>query len=259
MRWRLLTKNDAKSYVNKWREMSEDEFSKLTSDWEKHINKENLSQDEIKLRFKLYRNYYLIKHQAKTQPNKRGSLYTQDLMFAIKMSEILKEFNFSVRDASNDDIWRFISVILIPDVVYDRWKEHDNPRKFNDERFWETTRRIWLKVLWWYVYLSFKNDLKFTERILADNNADEISQLVERAGRTGYRVQLYREIMYHYSLVTIEDKIKEKNLLSRILQLNIIWTGSIEPELIDGGLSNYVKSLFNYFGYLKEDNHGLTE
>jgi hypothetical protein len=65
--------------------------------------------------------------------------------------------------------------------------------------------------------------------------------------------------MYNYSLISVDDKIKEKNLLSRILQLNIIWVSTIEPELIDGGLQTYVKNLFNYFGYLKEKANETTK
>jgi hypothetical protein len=239
--------------------MSDEDFQKQISDWERHSNRELVDTDDIKIRIKLYQAYDLAKYRAKKMQSKRGLLYSQDLMFGIQMSKILKESGFTVRNASSDDIWRYISIMIIPDVVYDRWKDKSDQRKINDERFWETTRRIWLKVLWWYIYLSFRSDFDKTEKILEDNNADEISQLVERAGRTGYRVNLYREIMYNYSLISVDDKIKEKNLLSRILQLNIIWASTIEPELIDGGLQTYVKNLFDYFGYLKEKANETTK
>ena len=48
--------------------------------------------------------------------------YTFDLLFAIKLYEILGTNNtFCNRVASDDDIWRFLSIRVIPDIVHSRW------------------------------------------------------------------------------------------------------------------------------------------
>lgn len=65
--------------------------------------------------------------------------YTFDLLFAIKLYEILgTNNNFCNRVASDDDVWRFLSIRVIPDIVHSRWG-------MNETRY-ITSRRIWLKI-----------------------------------------------------------------------------------------------------------------
>ena len=88
------------------------------------------------------------------------------------------------------------------------------------------------------------------EQLHHSNNANEISQLVERAGSGGYRVELFREIIRYYDTnISQKKRIEEKNLLSRVLQLNIARSQIVEPDLVPGGVAEYVKSLFGYFGF----------
>ena len=64
--------------------------------------------------------------------------YDFDLLFAIRLYDILGlNNNFSNRAASNDEIWRFLSIRVIPDIVHSRWG-------MNEARYM-TSRRIWLK------------------------------------------------------------------------------------------------------------------
>ena len=39
----------------------------------------------------------------------------------------------------NDDLWRYVSIKIIPDIVHSRWG-------FNEDHFFKTSRRIWLKL-----------------------------------------------------------------------------------------------------------------
>ena len=101
--------------------------------------------------------------------------------------------------------------------------------------------------MWWYIYLSIQNedscDLKLTLKVLERNTTDEIVQLVERSGTAGYRVEVYREIMKYYS----EHRDKYDNSAFRkVMVLNTAKTKVVEPALIEGGVSEYVKELFNY-------------
>ena len=159
--------------------------------------------------------------------------YKFDILFGIKLYEILDEDNsFFNRYASNDDIWRYLSVKVLPDIVHARWE-------FNEAHFYKTSRRIWLKTTWWYIHLSWQNDSNMTYEILKNNSTDTILQLVERPG-IGYNIELYREIMKQYSLY--EDP--SRNLFRKVLKVNTAKLLTTSPELVNGGIKNYVSSLF---------------
>lgn len=158
--------------------------------------------------------------------------YTFDLLFAIKLYEILgTNNNFCNRVASDDAVWRFLSIRVIPDIVHSRWG-------MNETRY-ITSRRIWLKNIWWYIHLSWNGSSKRTYEILKNNTTDTIQQLVERPG-VGYYVSLYREIMFQYS--TINDP--SRFLFRKVLKLNTALLPVTYPELIPGGITEYVRYLF---------------
>lgn len=182
----------------------------------------------------------MIEIFEKVSEENEGS-YSLDFNFGLVMYDLLtKKYNFTLRQASDDGIWRFVSVCLVPDIVYIRWG-------MKEERFWKNPRRIWLKALWWYIHLSWQGNLEDTRKILTGNTSDEIVQLVERAGSGGYRTSLYRSIMKYYG--AIEKGPGKAGLFRKIMKLNTAKCAVIEPMLIDGGEERYVKGLFEYFGY----------
>ena len=71
------------------------------------------------------------------------------------------------------------------------------------------------KTIWWYVHLSWQNNINETYNILINNTTDTILQLVERPG-LGYNVELYRELMKQYN--NYEDS--SRNLFRTVLKLN---------------------------------------
>lgn len=159
--------------------------------------------------------------------------YKFDLLFGLKLYQILTEkIGFTNRVASNDDIWRYLSIIVIPDIVHSRWD-------FNEAHFYQTPRRIWLKTLWWYINLSWTGNEKDTYRILKENTTDTVLQIVERPG-IGYYTDTYREIMMQYA--KYEDT--SRNLFRRVLKLNTAKLVTTSPELVDGGIKKYVLDLF---------------
>lgn len=178
-----------------------------------------------------------LEHSGKT-----FSLYEYDLLFGINMYECLKEkYKISERQASQDGIWMFLSVEVIPDIVYLRWKG------LNENRFYKESRRIWLKTLWWYIHLSWQGSSIATLEILKDNSTDDVVQLVERSGNKGYRVELYREIMKNYSRISENEKGRKNQLFRKVMKLNTARTRVVEPSLTSGGEKQYVKELFDYF------------
>ncbi|RXH51501.1 hypothetical protein D6T70_11320 [Kurthia gibsonii] len=159
--------------------------------------------------------------------------YNFDLLFGLKLYEILNEsIGFSNRIATDDDVWRYLSVCIVPDIVHSRWS-------LNADHFYKTPRRIWLKTIWWYIHLSWQNDSKQTYEILKKNSTDTILQLVERPG-VGYYVEMYREIMLQYHRYGDSDR----DLFRNILKLNTARIMTTSPELVEGGVKQYVTELF---------------
>ena len=105
--------------------------------------------------------------------------------------------------------------------------------------FYQTSRRIWLKTIWWYIHLSWQNSIDETYKILIGNTTDTILQLVERPG-LGYNVELFREIMKQYANYSDSSR----NLFRTVLKLNTAKILTTSPELVDGGIEKYVDSLF---------------
>lgn len=160
--------------------------------------------------------------------------YKFDLLFALELYEILNnEFGFQNRTASNLEIWTYLSIKVIPDIVHARWG-------LNAEHFYKRANRIWLKTLWWYIHLSWRNNKEETYEILKDNSTDTILQLVERPS-LGYYIDLFREIMYQYYIEGSNDR----DLFRRVLKLNTARIMSITPEFVEGGIQQYVRELFN--------------
>ena len=154
-------------------------------------------------------------------------------------------------------MWIYLCVKVFPDLIHNRYPGHKLKtelgviqRNINEERFWKTRRRIYLKVLWWYVYLSLqfsedgREDLSKTYEVLKDNSTDEIVQIVERSGSAGYRVDVYRALMKYYA--DNRDRYDNKRF-RQVMVLNTAKTQIVEPLLMAGGIEEYIKELFEYF------------
>lgn len=171
---------------------------------------------------------------------KRNS-YNVDLLFGIRMFTTLNtKYGMNVRAASSDGVWRYLCVCVVPDLVKMRYGV-DHP-----DRFWKKSKRLWLRVIWWYIYLSWQGSEKETYEVLKDNSTDEILQLVDRCGRGGYRVNLYRAIMKKNSEYDLNTR-RQLELFRKMMKLNTARVQVIEPELVIGGCDAYVSELSYYF------------
>lgn len=174
--------------------------------------------------------------------------YELDLYFGVKLYSYFNMIKgFNMRLASNDDFWRYLSLKVIPDIVAQRWGVD------NASHYYERGTRIWLKSIWWYIHLSWQSDEESTIEILKNNTTDEILNLVERAGRHGYYLNVYRNIMYFFAKIPQERRYiategKSDRLFRRIMKLNTARCIVIEPPLYLGGEREYVKDLFNDLG-----------
>jgi len=102
--------------------------------------------------------------------------------------------------------------------------------------------------MWWYIHLSWQGTSEATYEILKNNTTDTISQLVERTGKNGYRVEMTRILMRKHYNVTKEMSAQQRMLLFRkVSKLTTARTKLIEPAFVVGGLESYVKDLYGYF------------
>ena len=75
---------------------------------------QTLRNDFVNIQDKVFEEYSLDSLE------KQG--YLLDLSFGIEMYQLLNsKYDFSQRDASNDEVWRFLLLEIIPDLVYIRW------------------------------------------------------------------------------------------------------------------------------------------
>lgn len=172
--------------------------------------------------------------------SQKNNSYQLDLHFGIKMYETLNnKYGMNMRLASTAGIWRYLSVCVVPDLVEKRYGI-DHP-----DRFWKKPKRLWLRVLWWYIYLSWQGTEQQTISILKDNSTDEILQLVDRCGRGGYRVELYRALMKKNGELDPVER-RRKELFRKMMVLNTARVQVVEPALTERGEEGYVDSLCDY-------------
>lgn len=231
-----LTKSQAKQFVNEVDNLSAAAFEDLATKWG-HRDVSDYSFEYEELRNKIVAVYGAAKQS--------GNGYEIDLRVGLAL---YKEFNiengFTVVMANDDDIWRYLSCKVFPDITYERYP---NPEKeirekdghLNHKRFYSHTRRIWLKTLWWYVFLAWQGNEKDTYKVLKDYGTDTISDFIERTGQ-GYRLVLYRRLMYAYSHV----ENKSSDLFNRIQKQNLVNCRTIEPVLVKNAEKGYVETLF---------------
>lgn len=167
--------------------------------------------------------------------------YTLDLRMGIKIYELLNPRNgFTNVQANDDDIWRYISVCVMPDITYLRYpKPEQGSLRINQKRFYSHTRRIWLKTLWWYVHLGWQGTSEKTFEVLKNNGTNIISHFIERPGK-GYRPKLFRSMMYVYSTLPTQ----KDTIFRAAAKMNLAKCVTVEPALTVGGEDAYTAELF---------------
>lgn len=166
---------------------------------------------------------------------KRNQRYIFDLEFGLEFYKLIKS-EVDNRDIYTDDKWMYLSINVIPDIIHPRWG-------LDPVRYYQMSRRIYLKQIWWYIHLGWSQDTKSTYEILKTNSTDTIQALVERPG-LGYNIELYREIMKFYATIEDMPQNEKRALLRRVMVLNTARTKTTAPELVNGGIEGYVKKLF---------------
>jgi len=175
--------------------------------------------------------------------------YNLDVHFGMELYLYLKDQKwFNLRTASDDGFWRYLSINVLPDIVAERWSFD------NEERYWKRPARIWLRAIWWNIHYSWSIDENVTIKMLESQhfNTDTVMNLVERTGRKGIEIEVYRSIVLQYSKLSIEDirtyarsKNNDETLFRAVMKLNTARLLVVEPSLNENGVDGYVKSLFD--------------
>lgn len=241
MEYRHISKTEAELMLNKWRA-------------DKVIPA--VDHDYLDLRDELIKAYNEIEASVGSDNS-----YLIDMEYGLRVYEMLNSSKgFTLRIASDDGVWRYLAVAVIPDIVEKRWG------KDNNDHSWAKPSRNWLRQIWWYIYLSWNKSVEDTRKILKDNSTDEILNLVERSGRGGYNVPVFRAIMKKYSRIPQKVRqekrvrVRSKNgiektrtLFRTIMVMNTAFTQTIEPGLFKRKEEGYVDWLFSQAGLEDSD------
>lgn len=161
-----------------------------------------------------------------------SSKFAYDLEMGLCLYRILGNAGFDLRSAADDAIWRHLSLVILPDYVHARWES------LNEDRFWKSRSRIWLRAVWWFVHLAWQGDELSTRTAVNGMTTDSMVQIVERPGKNGFRIDLYRAIIRESGVRMIDE-----DHFRRLQKLNTARLVMIEPGLHPGGVDGYVKEL----------------
>jgi hypothetical protein len=212
---KTLTKSEALATWNAWHENG--------------FNPPELTTNNDKvLRNKIVSIYESLKDGYKS--------FEYDVKFGIELMKLFDSLNISsLRLMSNDCFWRYISLVIAPDIVAHR-------HGYKVEYYFDKPNRVWFKSIWWLIYLSWQGSLAETERILLSGkfSTDTTVAMCERTGQDGTNIELYRAIVRKIS--TLEKF--EASQIKRVMKLNTVKSLVVEPSLFDEGIKGYVNSLF---------------
>lgn len=242
------TMSEAKAWANKIDALSDVEFQSLLQQWGAH-QVEDFNPDLNALRGTCVDAF----ERAGGRSLPARKMYPIDVEVGLALYTHLINHEFTPADAANDDVWRYISIKVVPDLTYFRYPDPEKQAKeqgcrINKKRFFSHTRRIWIKTLWWYVHLSWQGDSEKTRSAIEENGSNIISHFIETPGK-GYRVDVYRELMRLYSI----NPDKKDKLFRSVAKLNGAECRNIEPALMPGGVGEYCSILFNKVR-IHEDN-----
>ena len=164
--------------------------------------------------------------------------FKYDIKFGLALFNYLNGIkSFDLREASRDDFWNYISIQVIPEIIAKRWDVSSHVR------FYSQSNRMWLKSLYWFVYLSWQGDEEQTRKLFEFCTTDTVVQLTERTAK-GFNVNLSRCIMAEYLIRESSGK-TGPDPFRKVMKLNTAYIKTFEPELYDGGLKGYSTWLFD--------------
>lgn len=231
--FKKFSKAEAKAFADRVDHLSDASFADLNAKWNA-FKVDGCDESYTDLRSKVINTY----RQYRDRPD-----YEKDIRVGLCLYEELSPENgFTNVIANDDDIWRYLSCKVFPDITHMRYPpgktDQNENHRLNAKRFYQHTRRIWLKTLWWYIHLSWQGTSEATFDVIRGMGTDTISDFIERPGK-GYRLPLCRSLMKQYAQVPK----KSSNLFNSIQKRNLVLCRVVEPALTEGAEDGYVRSL----------------
>lgn len=205
------------------------ENSDFTStDWSKQLDSDYLD----------IRNYLVEKYKELKQSGYKD--YQLDYRFSLLFYDYFQQKEWMTdRIAADYEFWRYIALKVMPDLVFDRFGAED------DKHYYAKGLRIWPYTLYWYAHLSWQGGIESTNRILSSSRccSDTILNLVERPGRNGTYIDLYRSIMYYFVNYNPTRAVDNIKLFRSIMKLALAKPQVIDPDLFEGGTREYAREI----------------
>jgi len=245
MNYKSLSFAKAKKIADSYDQLSDEDFEELSEKWGRYeIPEDSFSSGYARIRTSLVAAF-------KDAVEECGGICADalvDVRVGLRLYQLLNsETGFTLAHANDDNVWRYISMVVFPDITYCRYpRPAKGDGRINSKRFYAHTRRIWLKTLWWYVYLAWQGSESATLAVLKKNGSNIISHFIERPGR-GYRVQLFRDMMLAYSRKP--DSVRTDRLFRALTKMNVVKCRTMEPELAAGGGVQYSDEIMHGFAY----------
>lgn len=239
IQFRTLTKDAAAEWVKGIDYSSDAVFHDLEEQWKKH-NVCDYDSNYDELREKVIVTYKRAQDDYKDESKSRRDYYTDLKVGFVLYGMLSLSDGFSIVKANDDDIWRYMSCKVFPDITYLRYpKSAKGDIRLAKKRFYSHPRRIWVKTLWWFIHLSWQGDEEKTLEVLEKCNIDAINKVFEQPGK-GFRTELSREIIKQYAL-TVNNKSSKK--FESIQKQNLVNCRTVEPALTVEKEEGYVRSL----------------
>lgn len=254
MKWKIMNKREASKIAEQWESMRPKKFDEMMENLQSFSDE--LTEEYRDLRRGLLEDWERTKEDVRgISGQEKRQKYLTDLLFALRLYERLKNCGMDIRYASYDDVWIYLQMKVVPEIVIQRYgvvlDAESGTVILPLDHMFKKSARIYMKAIWWYLFLSFRTDedgredYPATQKMLWYRTTDTILQMVERAGREGYRVDVSRELMK----VFCQHQELGDNDFRKLLILNTARAQVMEPALCEGGISGYVKELFDYFEF----------
>ena len=243
----FIDKAKAREWADRFSEenMTESEFQAIVAEWSTfnpQVGPEScevwLTDEYRELRALLVGAWRSVEKGSLSQ---NAYYYRIDLTVGLSLYDFLRENGFNQIYSETDEWWRFVSIKLCPDLTYMRYpRDEKTGVRINRKRFFDHTRRIWLKTLWWYVHLGWQGDVDTTKRVLEKLGTDAISQMIERPGRA-YRPDVFRVLAAKRAE---EADWCDAKAFQKVMARHSIFNGSFEPSLYEKGIVGYANRIF---------------
>jgi len=237
----------------------------LLSSWDTKTMPQLEYSEYINIRESLQMLYNNVKNSLPANYDK----YRLDVEFGVKLKSYFDTQSwFNLRVASDIGFWRYLSVVVVPNIVLERYPIE------SVDHYYDNPNRIWLHSIWRYAFLAWYSDEITTKTLLLKSqfSTDTIMNIVERSGRKGTLISLYRELIKRYALMTPvqiasfkKPKTSRDSLFRSLMRLNTARIMVLEPSLCKDGISGYIDSLFADLGIIvekpmsKDTNYEITE